>query len=1735
MPPVFRLMLAVLLISATLSPQDAGADGCPANLNLGPEWSCMSPVATDFHYVAICAVPNIGFNSEQDAYAYEWAYSSSVGSTPGCPAPSVTRLRWADNEMRTWDFRYSCKGPYAALFPDIDREIEVENYSLYERTTYDASCAPVLTTVTLAKRFREAICPTGYRFYAGTICRVADSQTNLAKNLGDACPKKGECVAGNPINVGVGNKFQKERDFQGSGPNPLSFERYYNSAAGVDNSANGLYRFGASGAVTVRSYFNPEQDEGPKVIVPDAIGVSWRHTYQRAVVLRSNSLIRNAMLYRQDGRILTFTENGASWTSDADIVYELTELLSGGQTVGWEVRTPSDTTETYSVDGRLLSIEDRAGLTQTLGYDTAGRLATVTDHFGRQLTFDYAADPQAGVGWYEDPSLMSRIVSMTDPMGGVYQFGYDAVGNLIKVIYPDLSERKYSYGDSGFHYVLTGIIDGNDETYATYGYDAYGRARFSYHGIGNEVSGRVDVSYNSNHAFLHSSGTITYGAGTPEAYTQTTQFTTVTSRNLTSYSVRDGEQQSFAYDTNGNVQRVTDWNGTRTYREYNSRNLPTLIREAEGTAVERDTTITWESNYRLRDVVTEPQRTIDYDYYANGDLQKVTITSTNPAASEDASTDGNRNRVWQYQYNAYGQVTSIDGPRVDVADVTTLGYYDDPACPSGNGECGQLAYIVDAAGNRTDFNEYYPDGKLKKSTDPNGLVTDYEYDPRRRLTRTSVADGVDTRVTTYTYDGAGLLDIVTMPGGLVLDYDWTSAHLLKSVQDGLGNRIEYRYDAHGRRTAEDVRDGSGTLQRNMETVFDNFGFVDSITSGSFLTDYSFDSEGNLLAVVDPDQNTTTSASDALGRVALVTDALTNPTQYEYDTQDNLLRVIAPNGTTTDYEYDGLGNVDFEDSADRGLIDFDYDDAGNLTRHTDARGKVTENTYDALNRLTGIELDNGDLISLEYDVGTNARGRLTRITDTSGETRFEYNAFGQVTKKTQAIGGVTLDVVYGYDADGRLASMTYPSGRVVSYTYNAHLPDSLSLDSIPILTLATYEPFGPAVGWSWGNGSGMSRAFDSRGLMSSQTLAGDPRTLSYSDNGELTGLVDSRNNLGFGYDPTGRLETFTPSGLSGLIGQDFSYDGNGNRETLTEQTVEYDYVVGPPRPTLVLAPVGSPDTTIIDSVSVTAETFDWTVTMPATPGEYEFRLFDTDGTTRLATSDSVRVQAVPAAQSPEVILSVIQVEGSAWVTATLTGGPGNAQDWLGISPVGSSSTSYRAWTYVGSGQTSAVWTTTVGFAPGDYEWRLYENNGYTILAQSEPLSIFASPPPCGVPPCLDALSAAVRPATSVDARAEVAPLTYTNRLSSTSGPVAKSYSYDAAGNVISDGVHSYGYDDRGRLVSVDAGLASYEHNGQGQRVKKTVSGTSRLYVYDESGRVIGEYDASGTVIAEHGWFDGAPVVVFDATSAYYVHTDHLGTPRAITDGGTVLWRWESRPFGEDLADEDVDGDGVLFEYGLRFPGQVYDAETGLHYNYYRTYDPSTGRYLESDPIGLNGGLNTYAYVGNMPTTYSDRFGLLPSDYDAAEQIVRKYSDAIGVNTPDRYGIGLSDRYAAIEAKGETDLSDKDRPVKIHERYYEKCLSDAQANELLETYIHETIHFNQSRLERLLMRHFQDDPIEGSGSGIGDRIHDSVYRQSGAYALMLNREFQALRRELFNKNREDYLDPEWGYPEACGCLD
>jgi RHS repeat-associated protein len=146
-----------------------------------------------------------------------------------------------------------------------------------------------------------------------------------------------------------------------------------------------------------------------------------------------------------------------------------------------------------------------------------------------------------------------------------------------------------------------------------------------------------------------------------------------------------------------------------------------------------------------------------------------------------------------------------------------------------------------------------------------------------------------------------------------------------------------------------------------------------------------------------------------------------------------------------------------------------------------------------------------------------------------------------------------------------------------------------------------------------------------------------------------------------------------------------------------------------------------------------------------------------------------------------------------------------------------------------------------------------------------------------------------------------------------------------------------------------------------------------FVYDEQGQLVGEYDQNGNAVNEYVWFQGMPVAVIQAGKPYYIHSDHLNTPRAVLNqSGQVVWLWDDRGFGDEAANEDPDGNGIKFTFNLRFPGQYADAESGLYYNWHRTYNPNTGRYVTSDPIGLGGGTNTYLYAEASPLLYRLRW-------------------------------------------------------------------------------------------------------------------------------------------------------------------
>jgi len=207
------------------------------------------------------------------------------------------------------------------------------------------------------------------------------------------------------------------------------------------------------------------------------------------------------------------------------------------------------------------------------------------------------------------------------------------------------------------------------------------------------------------------------------------------------------------------------------------------------------------------------------------------------------------------------------------------------------------------------------------------------------------------------------------------------------------------------------------------------------------------------------------------------------------------------------------------------------------------------------------------------------------------------------------------------------------------------------------------------------------------------------------------------------------------------------------------------------------------------------------------------------------------------------------------------------------------------------------------------------------------------------------------------------------------------SFDDNGNMVKrvvDGkVTRYIYNANNRLVRVEDGsgdvIAEYYYDPFGRRLWKEVNGERTYFHYSEQG-LIAEYDDRGDPIRFYGYKPGSswttdPVFLKKNREYYFYHNDHLGTPQKLTaSNGKVVWSSRYASFGgTQLVEKEI-------KNPLRFPGQYYDEETGLHYNYHRYYDPEIGRYLRDDPIGLEGGINLFAYSENTPLKYIDYFGL-----------------------------------------------------------------------------------------------------------------------------------------------------------------
>ncbi len=951
-------------------------------------------------------------------------------------------------------------------------------------------CNVPWTDVVFAGKWRKVACP---RTYSSRTKATGDLE---CWKLPPECTAQGKVA--NPITLLDGCKVQRESDYRSRTPGGVEVERFYNSG--------GYFRFDAA---------------------PERATDVWRTTWDRRIVVPPASGAVLAYAQRADGSVLAFTPNGRELHNNQGGASALLQRQNdaAGTTSGWRLTTADMDVETYDAAGRLLGIALRNGRSYTLTYAN-GRLATVADTFGGLVTFTY------------DPS--GRLGGFVAPGNRAYVYGYDAKGRLVTVTYPDSAVRTYQYEDPNFVHALTGITDENGAGYATWGYEGTGRAALAQHAGGVDSVALYYGSYSptANQGWVY----VVDGFGTGRTY-----YYQVAGGVVRIGAVSDAAGTSnTTFDANGNVATFRDLNRTQTNFTYDlARNLEIARTEAFGTTLARTINTQWHPVFRLPTKVAVPSgrpgvtEITDYVYDAQGNLIQKTVTA------------GAKSRQWTMTYSTLGQLLTVDGPRTDQADVVTHTYYDvnDPCV----GCRGNVKTVANAMGHVTTFDAYDADGQPVRVSDPNGVVTAMAYDARGRLkTRTVSAGSALAETTAFDYDNAGQLVRTTMPDGSSLRYQYDAAHRLTEIADSLGNVIQYTLDAMGNRIKEDTFDPSDRLQRTQRRIYDalNRRYNDIDASGRATT-YSYDNMGNLKTSTDPFNRSTVQNYDPLNRLATSTDAAGGIVRYGYDAKDRLVTVQDPINLTTIYTYDELGTLAKLTSPDTGITTYVADTAGNTIGSTDARGLATAYAYDALNRQTLATFSGGN-VALEYDNtvtgGGFAKGRLTRVTDPSGTTTYQYDAWGRVLQKVQTVGvgAAARTFTIGYQhAAGRMTGLAYPSGRSLSYAFDAqgHVA-AIAIGGQAILSGAAYAPFGPVQGWTWANGQVYGRAYDLDGRVATVTTGSESTAF-------------GSGSWMFGYDSLNRIATVAlPPGDAFA----YAYDGNGNRkqETRAGAITNYNY-------------------------------------------------------------------------------------------------------------------------------------------------------------------------------------------------------------------------------------------------------------------------------------------------------------------------------------------------------------------------------------------------------------------------------------------------------------------------------------------------------------------------------------------------------------------------------------------------
>jgi RHS repeat-associated protein len=967
----------------------------------------------------------------------------------------------------------------------------------------------------------------------------------------------GKSMAGKPVNLFTGSEIMMKTDLSIGSIYPITIQRQYNSTSVFDSS----------------------------------LGYGWALNYDKRLYLYPDG---SAIVRKNCGQKLRFTwsvlgfipplgEYGKlAWNADGTFTY-----------------TDKDgSKENYDAFGRLASVADAKGNSLVLTYTSDLRTALMGLLFANLnqgapliVSYDYRLSKieekgasgnltGASVTLSYD-SYTGRLSGISDSTSRAISYTHDPFGNLTGVAGP-AGNANYGYNNSTYKHSLTDIDEGQGAYINAY--DTSGRVIKQTHG-----TGVIDIEYLANQTNKvtttvkdQDSNVLTVGARTV-VFNNRGVVTKNTDAfgNVTNY-IRDPQTSKIMreeyWENSGTVdtpthalKAATDY----TYDQYSNLLTKTEASRTDSSEWDAIKKTTWYHyiyelnpsaspatyNKVRNEIVASVVDAAQYRYvtYGYDDTTGNLLTTTETGLSGDGSS---YSYTTTYGYDANGRMTGIDGPRTDVQDDTTYAY---------DSSTGYRPSMTQPLVGTTTYSNFDALGNPQTVTDPNGNSTTYTYDPSGRVS-TVKAPG-DTNATQYFYvnggscgsscSGANKIDHITLPEGNTIWYAYDSMGNLTTIKDSLNNSLNYTYDSIGNKLTEQIKDSAGSLQKTLSYQYDALNRLSKVTNpDSAYTQYTYDSRGNRTAIQNPKSAITNYSYDALNRLTSVLQPLTASTSYTYNSNNNLTTVTDANSNTTQYKYDDKGRVYQIISPDAGTTTYSYDPAGDIISKTDAKGITISYHYDALNRLTTIDFPTDTDIVYSYDSCVNGKGRLCSMTDASGTTVYEYSSKGQVKKETKTIDSNQYVTQYAYDQNGNLKTMTYPSGKVITYNYTNDRVVSVLKDAANLATSISYKPFGGMSSINYGNGLVGTIGYDNKYRTSSITV-GTVMNLGYAgydNNGNITAItnnIDTSKNKSFTYDNLDRLATATSTGIWGTLG--WTYDGVGNRQA--ENSNSYTYTTG----------------------------------------------------------------------------------------------------------------------------------------------------------------------------------------------------------------------------------------------------------------------------------------------------------------------------------------------------------------------------------------------------------------------------------------------------------------------------------------------------------------------------------------------------------------------------------------------